>query len=213
MVLLFWYISLKKIEPSKKYKLHILFWLLCIYFKKWKHVPKPQGLRNITLSWIYCSTGFSYFFRSHEHDESKLSEATEKQDYERKYPSAGKHYCCVSFCHNYGSKILDDGARVVMHRLPSASRYAETRRRTIEILRDLNPHLKENSESTKICSVHYQGPYIQGRSIPTIFPKQPVGVAVPLEAYKSASDMCPRKEPDPLVSLDCTSESGEHRQV
>ncbi len=122
----------------------------------------------------YCYQNLSpccYFFSP---TEPAVKENTELQRVGiRRSPSAGKTYCCVPFCHNYETKTLDDGTRVVLHRLPSATRYPNTWELTLQKLREINPHLKENSDSTRICSVHFEGVYVQGESIPTIFPSEP----------------------------------------
>ncbi len=145
-----------------------------------------------------------YICLSSSQEGSVHGNTASSEERKRKAPSAGKHYCCVPSCHSYDGKTLEDGTKVVMHRLPSATKYPMTRRLTLQKLKNVSANLKGDSANTRICSRHYKGEYIQGKSIPTEFPSKRTKV----EKQRKPSSYVNRNVAVPNFGLDCASESG-----
>ncbi len=99
---------------------------------------------------------------------------------------AGKRYCCVPGCFNYETKILKDGRRVTLHRIPTASRWPKCREEFVTRLRNIG-YLVEEGKETRICGEHFEGEYVHGSSVPTVWPHKPHTPKKRVSAFQDSS--------------------------
>ncbi len=101
---------------------------------------------------------------------------------------AGKRYCCVPGCHSYETKVLADGRRVILHRIPIFSRWPKCRQEIVKRLR-MAGYDSFINEETRICEKHFKGEYVHGTSIPTILPVKPQNVIFHMPESQPISDL------------------------
>ncbi|KAK2140336.1 hypothetical protein LSH36_1387g00008 [Paralvinella palmiformis] len=74
------------------------------------------------------------------------------EDSTEKSAKTHEKYCCVTNCHNTSEKVLPDGHKIMLHRLPAESK---TRNVWVSRLRTIRKNLPVN-DSTRVCSAHFE---------------------------------------------------------
>ena len=81
-----------------------------------------------------------------------------------------KRYCGIPGCDNFEGKILDDLRMIVkMYIIPTKAMYPAYRKALEKRLQSNGLNMAINKE-TRICAEHFEGEYIHGKSLPTLFP-------------------------------------------
>lgn len=83
----------------------------------------------------------------------------------------GPKYCCVPGCSNTSASLMDDGTKVILHRLPMSESRLHIKKQWICRLKNVRANLIVN-DNTRVCSCHFEGEFNES-SVPTIFPSKP----------------------------------------